>query len=111
MVGARKDSSDILVLWVWLPGEGALLLHGLTIYRNGGNDLLSGLPLTSFIPTNLSRTGSTIVNVGLATAEECVIFNVQTRSHSVLNLYMYTQSVFLPLSCFHTGRVKAVHCV
>jgi hypothetical protein len=42
-----------------------------------------------------------------------VTFNVQTRSHCVLNLYMYihVQSVFLPLSCFHTGRVKAVHCV
>jgi hypothetical protein len=31
MVGVRKDSSDVLVLWVWLPGEEAQLLHDLTI--------------------------------------------------------------------------------
>jgi hypothetical protein len=70
MVGARKDSPDVLVLWVWLPGEGDHFHHGLTIFRNGGNDLLSGLPLTSCISTNPSRTASLIVNFGLASTEE-----------------------------------------
>jgi hypothetical protein len=70
MVGARKDSTNVLVHWVWLSGEEAQLLHGLTISRNGGNDLSSGLPLTSCIPTDLSRTASSIGNFGLANAEE-----------------------------------------
>jgi hypothetical protein len=70
MVRARKDSSDVLVLWVWLPGEGVHLLHGFTICRNGRKDLLPGLPLTSCIPTDPSRTPSSTVNFGLASAEE-----------------------------------------